>query len=165
MKQGTMSVLLGCHSPVHSLLVLIAWCKLYRRFPKPWQLICILIHDIGHWGTMYLDNPEEKERHSVLGAKIAGKLFGQRGHDLILGHNSYNGMPRSELYDPDKYSWTIAPIWWMVSNTWFEPKLQRRGSTRRESALMFKRATIENGKTGFQERGYDIYLKQWGHNS
>ena len=163
MKQGNWSVLFGCHSLIHSLIVMIAWIKLYRRLPSWWQVICIFIHDIGHWGKDYLDDYEQKKRHGELGAKIASRLFGQKGYDLIAGHNPYNGSSKSLLHDPDKYSWVIAPIWWMVSNTWFEPKLQRKGSTRRESAVMFKEAMRENMNTGFRELGHEIYLKQWGH--
>lgn len=63
MKQGTVSVIAGAHSPIHSLVVLVAWCKLYRRPPAFWEFVCILIHDWGHWGTQYLDNYDEKKAH------------------------------------------------------------------------------------------------------
>ncbi len=163
MKQGTMSVLFGCHSIIHSMMVLIAWRKHYGTYPRFWQILCILLHDIGHWGKNYLDNYEEKKKHSLLGASIAWTLFGDKGYDLIAGHNEYNGHPRSELYWPDKYSWVIAPLWWMESNTFAEPKLIRKNCTRKESAVMFKEAMIKNMKGDFQEQGHDIYLKQWGH--
>lgn len=163
MKQGNWSVLFGCHSIVHCLVVIVAWKKLYGRFPNWWQTVCILIHDIGHWGKDYLDNYEEKKRHAELGAKVAGFLFGQKGYDLIFGHNAYNGQKRSQLYEPDKYSWVIAPSLWMLSNQIFEPKLIRRGRGRWESVVMFKEAMRENMKNGFKEQGHDIYLKQWGH--
>ena len=104
-----------------------------------------------------------KKRHAELGARVAKRLFGQKGFDLVNGHNAYNGQEQSLLFSPDKYSWVIAPVWWMMSNTIFEPKLIRRGSTRKESAVMFKEAMRENMKNGFQERGHDIYLRQWGH--
>lgn len=162
-KQGTLSVLLGCHSPIHSFMVLIAWVKIYRRLPCLWQVACIFLHDIGHWGKDYLDNYEEKKKHGELGAKVAYKLFGQKGYDLIAGHNPYNGTPKSMLFEPDKYSWVIAPTVWMMTNTWFEPKLQRRGCTRWQSAVMFKQAMKDNMDSGFKELGHDIYLKQWGH--
>ncbi len=161
MKQGTLSVLFGCHSVIHSLVVMVAWVKLYHRLPSGWQIVCIFLHDIGHWGKQYLDDYEQKKRHAELGAKVAMWLFGQKGYDLILGHNPYNGSIKSALHDPDKYSWVIAPIWWMITNTWFEPKLQRNGSTRLESAVMFKEAMRENWNTGFKEAGHSIYLKQW----
>jgi len=165
MKQGTASVLFGCHSPIHSIVVLIAWMKLYHKPPNTWQMICIFLHDIGHWGTDYLNDYEAKKKHGELGSRIAKNLFGQKGYDFIAGHNPYSGIPQSLLYEPDKYSWVIAPIWWMITNTWFEPKLKRKGSTRRESAIMFKEAMKNNQKSGFKEQGHEIYLRQWGHSN
>jgi hypothetical protein len=159
-KQGTVSVLVGCHSPVHSVIVWVAWCKIYHKPPNTWQTVCIFIHDIGHWGKDYLDNVDEKEHHGDLGAKVAGKLFGQKGFDLINGHNSYQGQERSQLFEPDKYSWVIAPVWWVASTCIFEPKLIRKGHTRKESAELFIKAMADNAKSGYRERGHDIYLKQ-----
>ncbi len=161
MKQGTVSVLVGCHSPVHSLVVLVAWLKLYRSWPAPWQIVCIFLHDIGHWGKDYLDDYELKKRHAQLGAKVCGKLFGRKGFDLVAGHNPYAGQLKSSLHDPDKYSWVIAPLWWMATNCFFEPKLTRPGYTRRQSARMFKVAMTESQRTGFKTLGHDIYLQQW----
>ena len=163
MKQGTWSVLLGCHSVIHSIVVIVAWRKLYGTLPRWWQIGCILLHDIGHWGKDYLDDYELKKQHAELGAKIARRLFGEKGYELVDGHNAYNGDERSQLYKPDKYSWVIAPVWWMMSNCIFEPKLQRKGNTKRQSAVMFKEAMRENWKTGFKELGHEIYMKQWGH--
>ena len=160
-RQGTWSILLGCHSLIHSLLVLIAWVKWYHSFPSWWQVICILLHDIGHLGKAYLDDYEEKKKHGLLGAKIAKKLFGQKGYDLIMGHNLYKGYPKSALHDPDKYSWVIAPLWWLITNQMVEPKLQRRDCTKRESALKWREAMRENMKTGFKKLGHEIYLEQW----
>jgi len=139
----------------------MAWHQLYRKWPSWWQVACIFLHDIGHWGKDYLDDYEAKKRHGELGAKVAKLLFGQKGYDLIAGHNVYKGSPKSQLYEPDKYSWIIAPTWWLITNTYFEPKLKRKGSTRRESALMFKQAMKENMDTGFKELGHEIYLRQW----
>lgn len=163
MKQGTISVLFGCHSPIHSLVVIVAWKKLYGHFPNWWETACIFLHDIGHWGKDYLDDYEAKQHHAELGAKVAGFLFGRKGYDLVFGHNAYNGDARSKLYEPDKYSWVIAPVWWMMSNTLFEPKLIRKGCSRRQSAIMFKEAMRENMEDGFKEQGHTIYLRQWGH--
>ena len=161
MKQGTVSVLFGAHSPVHSLIVLVAWTKLYHRFPAFWQFVCILIHDWGHWGTQYLDNYEEKKTHWILGAHIAKRLFGHKGYDLVVGHCSYNGQARSLLYKPDKYSWIIAPLWWVWTNTVFEPKLVRPRRTRMQSARDFKEAMLVNWNNGLAKQGHDIYLEQW----
>jgi len=95
-----------------------------------------------------------------LGAKIARVLFGQKGYDLIVGHNVYDGNEKSLLHDPDKYANVIAPIWWLVTNTIIEPKLLRPNCTRKESAIMFKAAMKKNMENGFQQRGHDIYLEQ-----
>lgn len=161
MKQGTWSVLCGCHSPIHSIIVLVAWIKLYHSFPTFWELICIFIHDIGHWGKDYLDDYEAKKRHGELGANIARVLFGQKGYDLIAGHNAYNGAVRSKLFMADKYSYLISPVWWLTSNCFFERKLRRRGYSKRESAVMFKEAMKENWNNGLKKLGHDIYLEQW----
>lgn len=161
MKQGTASVLFGAHSLIHSLIVAVAWAKLYHRPPKLWELVCIGLHDIGHWGTQYLDNYEEKKTHWVLGARVAKRLFGQKGYDLIAGHCSYNGQSRSALYKPDKYSWLICPGWWMWTNTLFEPKLIRPGRSRMQSTRDFKKAMRENWENGLAKQGHDIYLEQW----
>jgi len=99
-------------------MVIISWKKIYGTLPSWWELVCILIHDIGHLGKDYLDNYEEKKKHAELGSSVAGKLFGMKGYDLVFGHNAYNGQDKSNLYYPDKYSWTIAPIWWMITNTY-----------------------------------------------
>ncbi len=163
MKQGTWSVLLGCHSPMHSLVVIVAWKKWYGSFPNWWQFICILIHDIGHWGTDYLDDYEAKKQHAVLGSQVAMFLFGPKGYELVAGHNTYKAGEQSQLYFPDKYASVIAPVWWQTLNNFFEPKLRRPGYTRRESAIMFKEAMRKNMENGFQERGHDIYLRQWGN--
>lgn len=142
---------------------MVAWRKLYGRWPSWWETACIFLHDIGHWGKDYLDDYEAKKHHAELGARVCGFLFGRRGYDLAFGHNAYGDFARSMLYEPDKYSWVIAPEWWMVTNTWFEPKLVRKGSTRRQSAVMFKEAMRANMQTGWARRGHDIYLEQWGH--
>jgi hypothetical protein len=148
LKQGTVSVLFGCHSIIHSFFVLIAWNRMYGRWPKFWQIICILIHDIGHWGTDYLDNYEEKKKHWVLGAEFGKKLFGQKAYEFLAGHCSHSGYPKSKLYKADKYSWYIAPEWWLYSNTIFEPAL-RMGMGRMEAVKTFKsqvRKSIESGE-------------------
>ena len=104
---------------------------------------------------------EEKKKHGLLGAKVAKWLFGQKGYDLVIGHCLYKGATKSALHDPDKYSWILAPIWWLVSNQIVEPKLRRRGITRRESAQIWKEAMRKNMKEGFKKLGHEIYLEQW----
>lgn len=89
------------------------------KISKVWQLICILIHDIGYFGTNY-HTDKTNEGHAELGARIACRLFGEKGFNLVAGHsrstaNKFN-LPLSDLEPPDDYSWIIAPKWWLRSN-------------------------------------------------
>jgi len=163
MKQGTVSVLVGVHSPVHSFLVLLSWRKLYGRWPKLWQIGCIFLHDIGHWGQNYLDSQEEKERHWIVGAEIAGVLFGEEGFCLVAGHSSRpDGLGPafsyiSELYKPDKYSWYIAPRWWLWWNCIVEPKIAM-GYSRKEAVRRFKAQVKQSIESGEYRSTHSMYL-------
>lgn len=159
MKQGTISVFFGCHNIFHSVFVLIAWIKLYRRLPKFWQLICIFIHDIGHYGKNYLDNIAEKKRHWIGGARLAEKLFGIKGFLFIAGHCAYSGYKKSELYKADKYSWHIMPGWFHLIFQTFEPKL-KMGCSRMEAIRAFKKAVKESIESGEFRSTHDIYLER-----
>lgn len=122
-SQGTISVIIGCHSPIHSYYVTKAWRQLYGRWPKPWEIICIFLHDIGHWGKNYLDDIELKRQHWKDGALIAGRLFGRNGYELTAGHCSSSDVPNSKLYMADKVSWLLAPLWWARIYCLVEPKI------------------------------------------
>jgi hypothetical protein len=148
MHQGTTSILIGVHSPIHSLLVLLSWKRVYGRWPKFWQLVCIFIHDVGHIGLDYLDDYEQKKLHWVGGSEIANHLFGYEAYLFVAGHCESSGFPKSELYKPDKYSWYIAPNWWLWMNCVFEPKVAM-GYSKREAVFKFKeqvRQSIESGE-------------------
>lgn len=148
MKQGTISILIGCHSIMHSFQVVRAWRYLYGRRPRLWELVCIFLHDIGHWGLDYLDSVVEKDEHWRLGARLACRLFGVKGFRLIAGHSGRSTFPISMLYKADKYSWYIAPNWWLLLNYVTEPKLAM-GYSRREALVRFKsqvRDSIESGR-------------------
>lgn len=160
MRQGTVSILFGCHSILHSIFVLLAWRKLYNRWPEPWQVICIFLHDIGHWGTNYLDNLDEKKSHWRLGARISLNLFGLKGWKLVAGHCIYSGEPKSELYKPDKYAFLIAPKWWLYTNLIFEPKIKRVGISRWKHLKMFQEEVKKSIETGIFKSNHDIYLEQ-----
>ena len=86
MAEGTKSVLFGAHSVIHSIVVMLAWKKLYGVWPSWKTCICILIHDIGYWGKNYITD-KNNDGHAELGAKIAGKLFGPPYFYLVLGHS------------------------------------------------------------------------------
>lgn len=159
MAQGTISILFGCHSPIHSLLVTMAWKRLYGTYPALWQITCIFLHDIGHLGLNYLDDFEAKKKHWRLGARITYTLFGQKGFDLLAGHCSYSGYPASDLYKADKYSWHIAPLWWLYTNTLVEPKL-RMGYTRKDAVLKFKAQVRQNIESGAFRSTHTMFLER-----
>lgn len=156
--QGTISVLFGTHSIVHSLLVIISWRKLYGKMPAFWELVCILLHDIGHIGKQYLDNLEAKQEHWILGAKISDYLFGEKGFLLVAGHCVYSSYPESKLYKPDKYALHIAPTWWLLLNTVFEPKL-KTGYSARESVRVLQQRVKESVESGEYHSSHDFYLQ------
>lgn len=159
MKQGTVSVLIGCHSVFHSILVILAWIKLYHTFPTWWQLVCIVLHDIGHWGLDYLDDVDAKRSHWELGARVSGWLLGKRGYLFSAGHDKYSGYPLSPLSKADKYAWHIAPTWWLLSNQIFEPKL-RMGYSSMGAVRHFRSRVAENVANGFLHSTHDFYLQR-----
>lgn len=158
MTQGTISILFGCHSPIHSIMVTIAWIKIYKRLPMFWELCCIFLHDIGHYGKNYLDNPKEKEKHWILGAKIALHCFGLKGYNMIQGHCSKHEN-RSLLWEPDKLSWCLAPKLWLYSNCLFEPNL-RLGTSIKSAVDYFKKGMEDNRRNGFKIPSHDFYLRK-----
>lgn len=124
MKQGTRSLLVGCHQFIwHPLLVIVGWVLWHNSFPRFWELVCIFIHDWGVWGTDYLDGPDNKVRHPERGANIAKRFFGEKGWMLIAGHSleyikgwdavhpdlQPPDLEVSDLFYADKYSWLITP--------------------------------------------------------
>ncbi len=157
MKQGTVSILIGCHSPIHSLLVILAWKKLYKSFPKPWQIVCIFLHDIGHYGLDYLDDYEQKKLHWYPGAKIAEKLFGDKGYNFTGGHCSHSNLVRSKMYKADKYSWYIAPWIWIYINCIFEPKLAT-GLPYYDATNKFKEQVRESIDSGEFKSTHSMYI-------
>ena len=154
MTEGTKSYLFGCHQfLIHSIIVVIAWKKHYGYMPRLRELICILLHDIGHIGKQYLSDYEQKRGHWILGARIAGKLFGYRSYNLIAGHTKQSGFPRSKLFYADKYSWVIAPVWWLRLND----KIEESGKQR--SLKHWRKLVKENWEQGCPKGNHEIYLE------
>lgn len=148
MKQGTVSVLFGVHSPIHSILVLLSWRILYGSWPRFWEGVCIFLHDVGHWGLQYLDSHEEKRKHWRRGAEIARRLFGEKGWTMCAGHDRSSGYSESPLYKADKYSWQIAPWIWLYSNCIVEPKVSM-GYSAPEAIRLFRaqvKRSIDSGE-------------------
>lgn len=164
MKQGTGSVLYGCHSVIHSICTVAAWVKLNKEMPTPWQLVCILLHDVGHWGTNYLDNIKEKQDHWKLGAGIAERLFGLKGYYLIAGHCVYSDIPRNQLYYADKLAMKLAPRWYMLWCGIAEPKLhaaeRARGMTLGQAVEDWRRWVNHNIESGEYRGNHEMYLER-----
>lgn len=159
MKQGTVSVIIGCHSPIHSVIVILAWCRLYGRWPRLWQIVCIFLHDIGHWGRDYLDDYDAKKDHWKLGAEIGRRLFGPKAYAFLAGHCSHSGKPRSLLYRPDKFSWLVAPTWWLRMNIIAEPKLSM-GYRPKESIARFRAQVAESIYSGAYRSTHQMFLER-----
>lgn len=124
MKIGTRSILFGVHAFWwHPLVVLLAWLRLYRAFPKWWQLIAIFCHDLGYWGLPNIDG-EEGKCHPWGGAALASSIVtflrGPRWNTYIfsllhsLAAAARLGLPVSDLYAPDKYSIWFEPAWFYL---------------------------------------------------
>jgi hypothetical protein len=159
MKEGTVSILFGIHSPIHSYYVLRAWIKLYHSFPAWWQIVCIFIHDIGHFGKNYLSNYEEKKEHWKLGAELARKLFGNKGFLFVAGHDAHSNYPRSKLYKADKYSWYLAPTWLLYWHTIIEPKI-KNGTSRHEAVEYFRARIKKNIEKNEYRPTHSFYLER-----
>ncbi|MFA5381823.1 MAG: hypothetical protein WC356_01570 [Candidatus Micrarchaeia archaeon] len=160
MTQGTISIICGCHSPVHSLMVIRAWQRLYGKLPSWRETICIFLHDVGHFGLNYLNSYEEKKTHWRAGARIGGKLFGEWAYDLLAGHCTHSGQAKSKLYFADKLSWHLAPKWWLWLNTIFEPKLAVNCVTRMDAVMSFKAQVRESIQGGHFKSTHSFYLER-----
>lgn len=129
-SEGTRSLLIGCHQFImHPIQVVRAWRWWFGKWPRPWQVACIFLHDIGLAGRQYLSDPKAKNGHWGLGAEVARKLFGERGFLLCAGHTPESWHPRSDLWYADKASWLLAPVWWMKLNYLLDVSNNGRGVT------------------------------------
>jgi hypothetical protein len=154
-KEGTVSVLVGCHSIVHSLIVLKSWRIVNKCRPHLWEIGCIFLHDIGHWGKDYLSDIEQKNRHWKLGAKIAYRLFGIKGQQLCAGHYKDK---TNKLYKADKYSWYITPDIFLYFHAIVEPKL-KCGRTAKQHVIEFKRLVKTSIESGEYVPTHNIFIE------
>jgi len=131
MTEGTKSYLIGYHQfLLHPLWVLMAWRLEYKSWPSWWELICILLHDIGICGRQYISDDNAKEGHWFLGAQLAEWIVGKfsknpllptKAHFLCAGHApKESSYPKSKMFIPDKRSFLVSPMWWNWLNYWTE---------------------------------------------
>jgi len=155
MKEGTKSVLFGCHSFIHSFYVLKAWTILHKEWPNWWQIICIMIHDIGYLGKNYLSNKEEYKMHWFLGARLAGELFGKKGFDFVASHTKNPWVPLDPKFKAaDRFSWVIASDYWLNWNKWVEKYIT--------PAKEWKKICLE-GMKDLTKANYELYLEIEGN--
>lgn len=117
MRMGVKTLLYGGHQFVlHPLFVVAAWARLYG-IPGFRELICIGIHDWGLWSCDTIDFGVG-ELHPEGGARIAGRLFGWRYHDLVAYHSRFYARVRghgvSKLCLADKLGTALYPTWLWV---------------------------------------------------
>lgn len=167
MTEGTKSYLIGCHQfLMHPLWVLIAWKIKHRSWPKWWQLVCILLHDIGVCGRQYISDDDAKNGHWMDGArwsllivsyisKVPHSIMGLRAYRLCAGHTTESGFPVSKMYIADKYSRIIMPSWLMWPEYWFE--FRKLGSA---TPPEWKKKLKENLKTNKPFSAHKLFLKQ-----
>jgi hypothetical protein len=122
MNVGTKSLLWGVHQFVwHPVTVVFAWKELYASFPNWKELVCIVVHDWGYWGSPNMDGPEG-EKHPERGAWLAYSLcdYHDDFHEhtyfhLVLLHSRHYakklGIAPSKLCWADKLSVKYEP-WW-----------------------------------------------------
>lgn len=119
MTTGTKSLLFGVHQFIwHPFTVALAWWKLYSR-PTFRELLCIIIHDWGYWGSPNMDD-ERGENHPRRGAVLAMRLCGGdlRYFNLVLYHSRHlarrHGAEPSRLCWADKLSIIYEPAWFYL---------------------------------------------------
>lgn len=131
MNIGTKSLLFGVHQFLfHPVTVGLAWRKCYNRWPRWYEWVAIICHDLGYWGKPNMDGVEG-QTHPERGAEIAyrisfkiARLLGygawalqlsNKVRELSLYHSTHYaqkaGKPVSELYLPDKVSVLFDPCW------------------------------------------------------
>jgi hypothetical protein len=132
-------------------MVIKAWKILYKEYPCFWQIVCIIIHDIGYCGKDYLTN-KSNNNHAELGALIGYFLFGDKAWIFLIGHSrsacTKFKVSMSSLEPPDDYSWMIAPAWWLKWNTKVEPQLH--GEEWREAVKKNWENGLEGRRAGFE---------------
>jgi hypothetical protein len=144
-KTGTKSILFGVHQFIwHPITVFMAWVFIFKRFPSPKEIFCIIIHDWGYWGREQMDD-EDGETHPELGANIALRTMGRRYHDLVLLHSRHYA--RKLNRDPSILCWAdklsiIFEPWWM-----YLPRAIASGELKEYRALAATAGLVDKNAT------------------
>lgn len=167
MRVGTRSLLFGVHQVVwHPFTVLIAWWKLYGR-PSWKEVVCIAIHDWGYWGKPNMDGAEG-EKHPVLGATIALRLFGNgSGYaKMVLCHSRHLarqlGLEPSKLCWADKYSHCFDPWWFYIPRAWLSGELREYRQLTAKAGFIPLSASHRTWYRWIQDRFYRLAMERRG---
>lgn len=127
MNIGTKSLLFGVHQFLwHPITVARAWRSLYRRWPRGFEWLAVLLHDCGYWGQPNIDGAEGQQ-HPVVGARLVEGLVLRLGgsankaeifSELALFHSRHYaklaGEEVSALFAPDKLCVMFDPPWFYI---------------------------------------------------
>ena len=103
MRIGAKSLLFGAHQfIIHPFNVWLAWYWLYGKPPTFKETVCVIVHDWGYIACSDMDD-QDGSRHPILGARIAGFLFGQKYRDLCLFHSRHYSKQAGA--SPSKLCW------------------------------------------------------------
>jgi len=114
MKTGLRSYLVGMHNPIlHTIVIVIAWIRMYHGLPSFKELICIMLHDVGYIKQATIDSPDDK--HPELGAWLCGAMLGRKYYFLCIAHSRIYAkklnISLSKLGYADKGSILAIPDW------------------------------------------------------
>lgn len=162
MKTGTKSLLFGAHQfLIHPTCAAIAWRRMYGRWPRPWEAICILVHDWGYWGCPEMDGLRGEE-HPRFGAELAARILHSRSteaYGLCSGHSRHyakkHGIPVSRLMAADKLA-AVLPPWWV-----YVPLARLTGEIReyRDEAARYYRETGKGCSPDATDREWYSWLQ------
>jgi hypothetical protein len=90
-------------------------------------------------------------------------MFGHKGWNSCAGHcDGVMGKWRSRLYYADKYSWYIAPYWWLYWNNIVEPKL-KCGMKNRDAVIDFQKSVKWSIECGLFRQTHSFYEERKSH--
>jgi hypothetical protein len=141
MNVGTKSLLFGVHQFLwHPFTVILAWHRLFSRWPSFDEFVAIMVHDWGYWGSPNMDGPEGEdhpsrsahiflkyylEKRFPLGNKEPQKMFDL--YNLVWYHSRHlardHGVEPSKLCYSDKYSMAYGTWWLYLPRAWLSGEL------------------------------------------
>ena len=115
MRIGTKSLLVGVHQAlIHPYYVAKAWRILYGRRPTWPELLAIITHDWGYWGSPDMDGEAGTQHPARMAAwwrrrgreDVAAEIEGHSRH-----YSALVGAEVSRLCWADKLSMVLTPSW------------------------------------------------------